>query len=244
MQNRVVRSSKVVKPVSYQNKLGDPGIGSSEVWNTSTGAITALTGDVTASGPGSAAATISNGAVTLAKMDNLAANSIVGNNTGSAATPIALTVAQVNTLLGTTPHTYARITGSDVTTSSTSLVDITGLSVALAANSVYEMEAHVLALSSTTDQNEYGVNYSAAGASIDGTIRGYLFADTHVGSGEITAFNTATGPLQYTSKGFLDFYCLVTTGANTGNLTIQHLKVTSGTATAYVNSYMKVTKVA
>jgi len=61
--------------------------------------ITALTGDVTASGTGSVAATIASGAVTLAKQANLAANSIVGNNTGSPATPIALTTAQVKTLL-------------------------------------------------------------------------------------------------------------------------------------------------
>lgn len=63
------------------------------------GGITELTGDVTASGTGSVAATIASGAVTLAKQANLAANSIVGNNTGSPATPIALTTAQTKALL-------------------------------------------------------------------------------------------------------------------------------------------------
>ena len=58
-----------------------------------------LTGDVTGSGTGSFAATIGAGTVTLAKMANLAANSIMGNNTGAGATPIALTVAQTKTLL-------------------------------------------------------------------------------------------------------------------------------------------------
>ncbi len=58
----------------------------------------AHTGDVT-SAAGSLAMTIANSAVTLAKMANLAANSIIGNNTGSPATPVALTTAQVKTLL-------------------------------------------------------------------------------------------------------------------------------------------------
>jgi hypothetical protein len=43
--------------------------------------------------------TLDNGVVSLGKMSNLAANSFIGNNTGGAATPIALTVAQAKTLL-------------------------------------------------------------------------------------------------------------------------------------------------
>lgn len=75
------------------------------------GGITALTGDVTASGTGSVAATIAAGAVTLADHANLAANSIIGNNTGSPATPIALTAAQVVALLAISTAT-ATFTGA------------------------------------------------------------------------------------------------------------------------------------
>lgn len=68
--------------------------------NTGDQTIT-LTGDVTGSGTGSFAATIANGSVTLAKQANLSANSIIGNNTGSAATPIALTATQTTAMLDT-----------------------------------------------------------------------------------------------------------------------------------------------
>lgn len=61
----------------------------------------ALTGDVTGSGTGFFAATIASGAVSLGKMANLAANSIIGNNTGAAATPVALSQTQVTAILNT-----------------------------------------------------------------------------------------------------------------------------------------------
>ena len=66
---------------------------------------TSLTfGQVQAAGIANNAVTtdkINAGAVSLAKMANLAANSIIGNNTGSAATPLALTPANVRTLIQT-----------------------------------------------------------------------------------------------------------------------------------------------
>ena len=60
-----------------------------------------LTGDVTGTGTGSFATTIAASAVTLAKMANLAAHSVIGNLTGSAAAPVAVpanTVAAANTI--------------------------------------------------------------------------------------------------------------------------------------------------
>lgn len=61
--------------------------------------ITALTGDVTATGPGSVAATIAPLAVTNAKLAQIPANTLKGNNTGSTAGVLDLTVSQVQTLL-------------------------------------------------------------------------------------------------------------------------------------------------
>lgn len=56
----------------------------------------ALTGDVTASS-GSNSTTIAAAAVTLAKMANLAANSVIGNVTGSSATPAAVAAVSAAT---------------------------------------------------------------------------------------------------------------------------------------------------
>jgi hypothetical protein len=57
--------------------------------------LTALTGDVTASGPGSAAATIAAGAVSNSKMANMASHTFKGNNSGSSAAPSDLTASQL-----------------------------------------------------------------------------------------------------------------------------------------------------
>ncbi|HEY3289933.1 MAG TPA: hypothetical protein VGK87_07395, partial [Anaerolineae bacterium] len=69
--------------------------------------ILQLAGDLAGSSTSPAVAA---SAITLAKMANLAANSIIGNNTGTPATPSALTAAQVKALLGIVP---TDITGFD-----------------------------------------------------------------------------------------------------------------------------------
>jgi hypothetical protein len=63
--------------------------------------ITQLTGDIIAGpGAGSQAATIADGAVTLAKIADQADQTILGNNTGDPAAPVALTASETRTVLG------------------------------------------------------------------------------------------------------------------------------------------------
>ncbi len=88
--------------------------------NVATGV--AMTGDISIDNTGLTA--IGSGKVLLAKMANLAANSIIGNNTGSPATPLALTASQVKTLLGISTSDISGL--GTIATQSASNVYITG----------------------------------------------------------------------------------------------------------------------
>lgn len=130
-----------------------------------TAAMPGLTGDVTNTA-GALATTIAAGAVSLAKMANLAANSILGNNTGSAATPIALTAAQVKTLLaiaaadvsGVLPLTGGTLTGA-----------LTGTSGTFSSNLSFNADSCEISLNGTTLQNAIGASYTYGSVVIAGT---------------------------------------------------------------------------
>lgn len=100
-----------------------------------------LSGDVSGTGSTSIAVTIPLGTVSLAKMANFAANSIMGNNTGTPVAPLALSPAQVKTMLAiaytdvsgisaTAPITYSGGVIAHATTDGNHHVPATGTSSA------------------------------------------------------------------------------------------------------------------
>ena len=155
------------------------------------------------------------------------------------------THAQIDAfMLTATAPTYARVAGSNATTTGQVLVAIPGLSADLLANSVYEFEAVLSVQSSSTAGTKYGVNFSAAGAAVEGQLIGSASA-TATKSERVSAFNTASGVYVGAAiTGQVLIKGIITVGANAGTLTIQHLKVTSGTSTVFINSFLKVSKIA
>ena len=117
-----------------------------------------LIGDVVSSGgPTTLSTTISNGVVTLAKMSNLAANSIIGNNTGSAAVPKALTVNEVKSLLNLLGN--LTITNNDIT-SSTGILNATIANITLTASTLLTLSAARLIMSTPNLSIDFNNNTS------------------------------------------------------------------------------------
>ncbi|AAU90976.1 putative prophage MuMc02, head decoration protein [Methylococcus capsulatus str. Bath] len=94
--------------------------------------VVTLTGDATGSGATSIAVTIPNDTVTNAKLANMAAGTLKGNNTGSAADPADLTVAQVKTLLA---YQATDITGFDTQVRTSRLDQMAAPTAAVSMNS-------------------------------------------------------------------------------------------------------------
>lgn len=88
--------------------------------------ITALTGDVTATGPGSVAATIANNAVTLAKLATQATNTVLSNATSGTAVPTA--IAMPSCSASTSALKWTTNTGFGCTTFGTVVTYNTGTS--------------------------------------------------------------------------------------------------------------------
>lgn len=169
----------------------------------------------------------------------------LGNVTNESKATMFTSPAFTGTPTGIGIPVYAQVTGSNATTTGQALTNITGLSVALTTNAVYEFEA-VMTGSTTavTTGTGYGVQYSVAGGAVEAFITASS-TSTATKTLRISALNTSAQAFLTTSAqtGGILIKGRVTTGANAGNLTIQHLKVTSGTSTIFIGSFLKVTRI-
>lgn len=137
------------------------------------------------------------------------------------------------------------VASSDFTTSSTTLVDVTGLSHAAAADSLYEVEVVLCGQSSSVAGVAPVIAFSAAGATGTWNATGTqtTAAATIVGNALGTVSSTVFWTTS-TTNGTLKLAAMVKTGANTGNITAQIKKLTSGSLTVYIGSAMKIKKLA
>jgi hypothetical protein len=145
-----------------------------------------------------------------------------------------------------TPNLFTRATSADFTTTSTTVVTITGLSQALLASSVYEVEIHLVAKSSTAAGIKVGFNCSAAITKIEMIEQlANITGGAEAAPNRITAIPALSAAilLGVNDIGLARYKGIIeTNGACT--LNAQMLKVTSGTATCFIDSFMKATKVA
>ena len=177
-------------------------------------------GDITVSASG-ATWTIDAGAVTVSKMANLAASTILGNNTGSPAAPIALTTTQVKSLLAIAAG------------------DVSGLATVATTGSASDLGGGTLPAARLPAFGSGDVSFAASGGA--GTIANNavtlakmadiatdrLIGRDTAGTGDPEAL-TVGGGIEFTGSGGIQ------TSAFTGDVT----KTAGGTATtlATVNS--------
>lgn len=181
-----------------------------------------------------------NAANTTYANDYRAANFIAGTNylapNGSAA-------ALTNNTGG---WTELVVSGSNATTTGQVLVDITGLVSGTLSNSTkYEVEVILDAgTSAVTTGTQYAIQTGGTGGA--GVVSAIILGTTTVNAATqvtLSAPNAAIGTFLTTSgtSGIIKISGFVTTrGTGTATISVQHLKVTSGTSTVRTGSKMRI----
>ncbi len=190
----------------------------------------------------------------LHKIDPINDGTVINAGTGFT---IAGAAAAGNVLQGDAVHfissdigawTIKKVSGSNATTTGQTLVDITGLvSDTLLNSTTYEIEVVMrVATSSGTDGTEYGVHGGGTGSAA--TIDAILTGTTTTGlatSQTFAAIDTASSAMLTTTSllGCMIIKGFVTTrSTGTATITIQHLKVVSGTSAVQIGSVFKYRK--
>lgn len=171
--------------------------------------ITALTGEVTASGPGSVAATIANEAVTFAKMQNINSQIILGRNTALSGDVEALSATTVKTILSLNNVENTALSTWAGTSNITTVGAVTGTSFTIGANTLDTSEWAFLdgqnqAVASTSSPT-FAIPVASTGLVPDADDGAYLgtsalgFSDLFLASGAVINYANGNAVLTHST---------------------------------------------
>lgn len=137
--------------------------------------------------------------------------------------------------------TTLAVSGSNFTTTSNTLVNITGLSFSATASTLYEIECTLRVGSSSAAGIQIGLNSTGGSPTVAfSTIGNGSTGANMVTSGQ-QANNTAQGTAMATNSQIIlqKVWALVNSGTGSPTISLRILKTTSGTATVYIGSVMR-----
>ncbi len=140
--------------------------------------------------------------------------------------------------------TLVQVSGSNFTTNSSALIDITGLTFAAAINSVYEIECVLKYSANVGNGIGFAVTCSAAGSTGDFMFLSDSSNGTFLGNANVIGTATSLSYGQSLGDNVAEIKTVVTTVGSTGNITIQTRNSATDVITVYVGSIMKIRKLA